>query len=646
MSTLDNDLAMSETGIHLRTRFVRKHFAVLLFVATSSVAGSAQAMGCPSARINDVLSNPTVASAMDTAWSNSKEGTDEEHIEGFNIYQCYDPLAVDGIVYTTQIDWGNGGLTSITYPSNTQSSACRLVGNFHTHPGVGTSNPRSNDPYENDQPSPSDLATGLPGIIRYGLGPIAGEGRTTDITYGPEVNRTLTWLCDENDVVVEAPGIGASVSADDNGVDGTASGVAALGAMPVSYNDPHLITLDGVAYSFQAIGEFILANSELGNFSVQARQQQTGPVNSQVSVNSGFAFKVGIDEVAVAFNSSNDLQVFVNSREQSQQANIALPDGGQLSIGANAITVNWQDGSKAVVDVHTGFLNLSLLVAEVHKGKLSGLLGNFDDNPVNDMRTNLGVDISLTPQAGQLYGIFTNGWRVSDENSLFVYFDNEDTLFFTDRLFPGQRFTVDDLSANARDLATNTCMNAGITNVRLLNNCIVDVGATNNVDFAQSIMQVQIDLADKVDSIVELAVEGRIDIPDVICTGQPFVDVDGSPVPDVSGVFIGTLTNPDLGRNWDTRIEFEQCGPVVNGLFSLRTPDELSFNRRFEGEWRTGQLEMNLAFPYSYTLDVGQMACIDMVAQLTGDANQLQGSWSASNCASGGEIDVVRKVRE
>jgi len=385
---------------------------MLLFAFSGAAFSNAtQAVECPSPRINDVMSDPIVVSAMESAWSNSKEGTSDEHIEGFTIYQCYDALAVDGDVYTTQVDWGNGTVTSITYPPSRANSACRLVGNFHTHPGVGTSHPQSNDPYESDRPSPSEANTDLPGIIRYGLGPISGEGKTNDITYGPDVSSKLSWTC---------AGTVSDVNASSN------QSVVA-GAVPVSYADPHLITLDGIAFGFQAIGEFLLAQSSLGTFTIQARQTQTGPVSSQVSVNSGFAFKVGNDEVAVAFNSSNDLQVFVNNEQQTEQGDIVLPNGGQLSIASSLITVSWPDGSKAIISVYSSFLNLSLLVADVHKGQLSGLLGNYDGNMANDMRTNLGVDISITPQADQLYGNFTQGWRVTDETSLFVYANNENT---------------------------------------------------------------------------------------------------------------------------------------------------------------------------------------------------------------------------
>jgi len=49
------------------------------------------------------------------------------------------------------------------------------------------------------------------------------------------------------------------------------------------------------------------------------------------------------------------------------------------------------------------------------------LLGDYDGDNTNDIRTNLGEELSNKPQADQLYGSFTDGWRVTDDTSLFVY---------------------------------------------------------------------------------------------------------------------------------------------------------------------------------------------------------------------------------
>jgi hypothetical protein len=59
-----------------------------------------------------------------------------------------------------------------------------------------------------------------------------------------------------------------------------------------SYGDPHLITFDGYRYSFQTVGEFILAKSSDRVFEVQTRQS---PVNRSLSLNSAVAMRGSIN---------------------------------------------------------------------------------------------------------------------------------------------------------------------------------------------------------------------------------------------------------------------------------------------------------------------------------------------------------------
>ena len=39
-----------------------------------------------------------------------------------------------------------------------------------------------------------------------------------------------------------------------------------------TWGDPHIISIDGLKYDFQAVGEFVLLSSELGNLEIQVRQ--------------------------------------------------------------------------------------------------------------------------------------------------------------------------------------------------------------------------------------------------------------------------------------------------------------------------------------------------------------------------------------
>ena len=43
-----------------------------------------------------------------------------------------------------------------------------------------------------------------------------------------------------------------------------------------SYGDPHLVSFDGASFSFQTVGEFVMAKSASGHMEVQARQRAQG----------------------------------------------------------------------------------------------------------------------------------------------------------------------------------------------------------------------------------------------------------------------------------------------------------------------------------------------------------------------------------
>jgi len=560
-----------------------------------------------------VLSDPVVGAAMDTAWANSDEGTANEHEEGFLIYQCRTQTA-NGIRYTTEVDFGVGTVSSLQFPPRRADPNCRLVATHHTHPGVGLNNPLSNDPYANDQPSAQDLSIGLPGIITYGLGPSRGVN-TIEITYGPSVNPNLAWTCP---VAPVRPN-----------------------PRPVSYNDPHLITFDGLGYDFQAAGEFVLAQAEVDGFVVQSRQQPWGRSGSQVSANSALAFLVEEDEVALQFDSTQSLRIFVNGEQLMERGNVALPSGGVLTIDSGTISILWLDQSNALIRVRSGFLNLSLALADRLSNSVFGLLGNFDGEPENDLQTNTGIDLTSRPTAENLYGIFADGWRVTDDTSLFVYLDGESTETFTDRLFPGRVVTVADLDEDVVEEATMVCQNQGITNRFLLNNCILDVGITNDLEFANAAAELANEV---VDDIAMVEVQGQINVPSQVCINPVLFDANGAEAPPLAGRYIGLLTNPDARTTWDNELEMSQCGVELTGIqkSTAQRANALEYYRRFSGQWSGGQLMLEFSFPFNYESTAEFTPCTNVTAVLDVIGNQLRGPWMSDNCFLGGEIDVTR----
>ena len=75
--------------------------------------------------------------------------------------------------------------------------------------------------------------------------------------------------------------------------------------------DPHLVTLDGVGYDFQAAGEFVLLrDTRGGGFEIQSRMT---PTATDVSINEAIATQVGATEVMI--DAARNSPVLINGIE-------------------------------------------------------------------------------------------------------------------------------------------------------------------------------------------------------------------------------------------------------------------------------------------------------------------------------------------
>lgn len=418
----------------------------------------------------------------------------------------------------------------------------------------------------------------------------------------------------------------ADVEPSENPTNGEPGIGAPLVPSPASYTDPHLVTIDGLGYSFQAVGEFVLVRSALTGLEIQARQTQYGGPNSPVSVNSGFAFDVNGDAVSVMPSPTGILTIYVDDEPQSLSGELDLPEGGRVIVESETIQILWLDGSVAVITDRSRFLNLALALNDQHAGQVSGLLGDFDGNTLNDLMTNNGRDITTTPEANELYGEYADGWRVTDDTSLFTYFDGDNTATFTNRLLPGQVVSVDTLDDTVRENAAETCRAAGITNEALLQNCIVDIGVSGDTEFATALNLVQQELNSDIEPVV---VQGEISVPTLVCNDQ-------SALADFNAQYSGTFTNPDAGLVWDASLQLGQCSNDVVGLMTIESGSRFQ-NRRLLGTLNQNQITLDAGFPVSFD---GLSACRDMQITLASSGTGLAGSWTASNCPRGGEINL------
>jgi von Willebrand factor type D domain len=299
-----------------------------------------------------------------------------------------------------------------------------------------------------------------------------------------------------------------------------------------SYGDPHLITFDGHRYSFQTVGEFILAKSSDRVFEVQTRQS---PVNRSLSLNSAVAIRVGNDRVAFYSkdfpDSDTSTPLRVNGKPTVvKDKSLTLPGGGSIQKQSDSnYVVQWATGEKVAVTIYSRgqfqYMDVFPFVFESQANQMVGLLGNVNGKENDDLRFRSGDilpskstygDLSkllngISPirlPLGQLEKMyfdklnkdFGNSWRVTAEESLFDYPSGKSSKTFTDKAFPDAYLTLDMLSPAQLQAARSQCVNAGVQ-AGLLEGCVFDVGFTGYSEFAARTAQFS-NILDIVESVI------------------------------------------------------------------------------------------------------------------------------------------------
>jgi hypothetical protein len=286
-----------------------------------------------------------------------------------------------------------------------------------------------------------------------------------------------------------------------------------------SYGDPHINTFDGLHYSFQMAGEFILTQARSTDFEVQARQKPV-PGRSGVSLNAAVAMQVCGHRVAIYAQDIPDggvNSVWIDGLPAPLEASaIPLPGGGELQElgGTGNYAIIWPSGDQVIIrSIRAGgadFLNIMPTLSPAHREEVIGLLGNFNRNPEDDLLGREGTIVpaqssySLATNAldralpavipvrevedayfDSLYRQFGDSWRVRPSESLFDYAPGQSTVTFTDRSFPREFVTLNGVAPARVEAALDTCREAGVEEA-LLDGCVFDVAATGDSDFTNA----------------------------------------------------------------------------------------------------------------------------------------------------------------
>ncbi len=249
----------------------------------------------------------------------------------------------------------------------------------------------------------------------------------------------------------------------------------------VDWGDTHIGTFDGLGYDFQVTGEYTLIRSTVDDFSVQVRQVPVlGP--KLASVNQAVATTIGGQRLT--FTMENGAPVLRIDGKVVTGAPPRLKTGsllGAVTAYGGTYILTWPDGTVLRVEQLGSYaINVRVRPAESRRGTLIGLLGNFDGSPDNDL---VGRDDARLGQSREdIDQRLASAWRLTAPMSLFDYQPGQSPDSFYDPDFPAR----DADAARLTDYATaeETCRAHGITDPRLLEDCILDLAVTNSFVFA------------------------------------------------------------------------------------------------------------------------------------------------------------------
>lgn len=281
-----------------------------------------------------------------------------------------------------------------------------------------------------------------------------------------------------------------------------------------SRGEPHLRTFDGVDYDMQAVGEFIALTSD--ELEVQLRTRQ---LRDMTTISIGTAVAIGFDEHRITVDLEADSDEII--RLDGDPVGLDAMRGGQRELGDASVTLVGDTLQIEVDDVlitipnleGRGFLDLYVdLGGQVSRS--AGLFGSANGDPSDDFATRYGEVLDQPLSDDDLYDVFADSWRLSQDESLFDYAPGTDTEHFTDLSLPTEVATADDLDAGARARAEALCRAVGIDDGHIFQTCVFDYALTGDVDFVRSAV---------VASVADLIRDGMLD-PDAIPI-VPSVDI-------------------------------------------------------------------------------------------------------------------------
>ena len=370
--------------------------------------------------------------------------------------------------------------------------------------------------------------------------------------------------------------------------------------------DPHIHTVDGKSYDFQAVGEFTLLRDTDG-MEIQARQAPVltatpitdsySGLTSCVSLNTAVAARVGAHRIAYQPDGERgELQFFLDGRRAELSTEGIDLDGHRVSAfdagNAAALRVDYQHGAVLTATPHfwtshgLWYMNVSISNTQGDEG-IIGRIPEPSWLPALPNGATLGPrPESLHERYLALYQTFADAWRVTDETSLFVYAPGTSTATFTDRDWPAEeppcelkpQFEIPGAPVPVSigiDEAEQICQ--AVTVEDLHRDCVFDVATTGDDVHAKGYLIAQdLRLRGSTVQIVGDKPRTRHGEPLVLrATVLPMSSGRPTPTGHVTFFVDGVAAGPPIGLDDAGRASFttQQLEPATHALRAAYTPD-------------------------------------------------------------------------
>ena len=178
--------------------------------------------------------------------------------------------------------------------------------------------------------------------------------------------------------------------------------------------DPHIVTLDGLQYTFNGKGEFTLIGTPDDSFTLQGRMIPAVDTNGSAVLATVFSAIVGKqgDSDSIQFElTENGTTAFVNNEpvdfsvlSEQEFNNVTVSD-----LGNSTLSATFSSGAYLEVKEENGIISVVIVSLPEHFKDVPthGLMGSFNGNTSDDLLPRLGTNpLPLNSSLQEIHELF------------------------------------------------------------------------------------------------------------------------------------------------------------------------------------------------------------------------------------------------